>query len=221
MILSPIRRSNKNSFASCRGFTLVEVMIGMILTTILVMGMSGVWGMVSEQFFQLALRQKAVFVLHGQMERLASLYRYTNFIEDTTIHPDLANLEDIIHQTGSGNDESNAYISGLVYLETTDTDVDKDDFIQGQTLFMDYSSGTKINVVWLDRDLDITATMKWSLTPISTACYQETGNADHSNCYLLTLTLEYPYRFIENTNPVKNSMGTLETLTLQTITGRR
>ena len=61
------------------GFTLVEVMIGTVLIAILVLGLSGLWTTVNNQFLLLTLKQKAIFVLNGEMERLTALYRITNF----------------------------------------------------------------------------------------------------------------------------------------------
>ena len=75
------RRWRKPSARDVRqsGFTLIEVLIGLALTAILVLGMSGLWTTVNDQFLYLTLKQKAVFVLNGEMERLSSLHRYTNF----------------------------------------------------------------------------------------------------------------------------------------------
>ncbi|MBF0382716.1 MAG: hypothetical protein HQL69_16970 [Magnetococcales bacterium] len=213
MMLSLFKSSTNESHKSMQGFSLVDVMVGMMLTTILVTGLTGLWGMVSEEFFKLTLRQKAVFVLHGNMERVASLYRYTSFWQDnTTLHTDLSN---IIHQTGTnGTENSNLFVTGLVYRETTDASVEKDDFVEGQVLYMDYSASNDINVVWLDRELDITAKMYWTLSSISSECYID-------DCSLLTLYLEYPFRFSDLSDPVGTMWDKTETITLQTITGRR
>ena len=61
------------------GFTLIEVLIGTVLIAILVLGLSGLWTTVNNQFLFLTLKQKAIFVLNGEMERLTALYRITNF----------------------------------------------------------------------------------------------------------------------------------------------
>ncbi len=198
------------------GFTLIEVMVGMVLTGILMTGLVGLWEMVGDQFFRSTLRQKAVFVLHGHMERIAMLYRKTDFFEATqnTVHND---LDKIIHQT-TGSNLSNAYVSNLVVRETSNGNVEKyeDYFQQGQVLFMDQA--TEENIIWLDWDKNITAKIHWQMTSISdadTPCYS-------GDCYRLTLSLEYPFRFIPSTNPAAGGMwAQTETLTLQTIVGRR
>ena len=61
------------------GFTLIEVLIGTVLIAILVLGLSGLWTTVNNQFLFLTIKQKAIFVLNGEMERLSALYRFTNF----------------------------------------------------------------------------------------------------------------------------------------------
>lgn len=68
-----------------RGVTLIEVMIALVLTSILVLGLSGLWANVSRQFLFLTLKQKAVFVLNGEMERLSALYRFTDFADDDEV----------------------------------------------------------------------------------------------------------------------------------------
>ncbi len=65
-------RLNQHPFE--RGFTLIEVMVGMVLASILVMGLTSLWGVVGNQFSDLNLRQRAVFALNGEMERLSSIY---------------------------------------------------------------------------------------------------------------------------------------------------
>jgi Tfp pilus assembly protein PilV len=58
------------------GMSLVEVMVAIFITAILVMGLSSLWTRVNDQFLYLTLRQKAIFVLNGEMERLTAMIRY-------------------------------------------------------------------------------------------------------------------------------------------------
>ena len=46
------KRPNQSSQS---GFTLIEVMVGFMLTTILLLGMTGIWKMVDKQFYQVKL----------------------------------------------------------------------------------------------------------------------------------------------------------------------
>ncbi|MBF0180578.1 MAG: prepilin-type N-terminal cleavage/methylation domain-containing protein [Magnetococcales bacterium] len=198
------------------GFTLIELMVAIVLTALLVAGLTGLWGMVNEQFFQHMLRQKAVFTLHGHMERLVALYRYTAFLGDGTIHlSGFTGTTNLIHKTGVGeNDASNAFVTGLVDYKTSNTAVKKSEFELGQVLFV---ANANLDVVWLDRDLDVTAKMYWNLDKIVTALSCYSGSA----CYRLTLWLEFPFRFVEDANPVATMPGITQKISLQTLIGRR
>lgn len=56
------------------GFTLIEVMVAFALTMVLMIGMSALWTVVATQFDSLVYRQKAIFRLNGEMERLVAQY---------------------------------------------------------------------------------------------------------------------------------------------------
>lgn len=73
------RWSNARHHPRQFGFTLIEVLVGIVLTAVLVLGLSGLWTTVNDQFLYLTIKQKAIFVLNGEMERLSALYRFTNF----------------------------------------------------------------------------------------------------------------------------------------------
>jgi len=60
--------------ATQTGMTLVEVMMAMVLTAILLVGMNALWVEISREVDALVLRQKAIFRLNGEMERLTGLY---------------------------------------------------------------------------------------------------------------------------------------------------
>ena len=81
------------------GFTLIEVLIGTVLIAILVLGLSGLWTTVNNQFLFLTLKQKAIFVLNGEMERLAALYRLTDFQNDGS------NFHVVTYNDGSDGDD--------------------------------------------------------------------------------------------------------------------
>jgi prepilin-type N-terminal cleavage/methylation domain-containing protein len=73
------RRWQAHDHGRQSGFTLAEVLVGIVITSILVLGLSGLWTTVNSQFLFLSMKQKAVFVLNGEMERLSALYRFTDF----------------------------------------------------------------------------------------------------------------------------------------------
>ncbi len=62
------------------GFTLIEVMVAFALTMVLMIGMSALWTVVAAQFDSLVYRQKAIFRLNGEMERLVGLYNYSSSV---------------------------------------------------------------------------------------------------------------------------------------------
>jgi prepilin-type N-terminal cleavage/methylation domain-containing protein len=210
-------------YSKTQGFTLIEVMIGMVLTGILAMGMMGVWAMVGDQFFRSTIRQKAVFVLHGEMERLSALYRY----EDYYTGPDHSNLDYIIHQTTVlETDLSHTKFpdDDLVIRKTTDASVLDGDFVQGQILYMDYvdPAAKKINIIWIDEDRNITAKLYWEVKEVDDGATAYPCYGTSNVCYLLTLNIEYPFRFQTSLNPATNiDTWTAENMTLQTIVGGR
>ena len=61
------------------GMTLIEVMITIVLLSILVLGISGLWANVTGDFLALTTRQKAIFVLNGEMARLSALFRFNQY----------------------------------------------------------------------------------------------------------------------------------------------
>lgn len=69
-----MRRIPPHKRAAQTGMTLVEVMMAMVLTAILLVGMNALWVEISREVDALVLRQKAIFRLNGEMERLTGLY---------------------------------------------------------------------------------------------------------------------------------------------------
>lgn len=203
------------------GFTLIEVMISMILVGILVAGLSGLWAMVADQFFRITLRQKAVFVLHGHMERIAMMYRTgktMNLISTTDTyptHPTPSEDHIIFTKSGTANDSD-------PLVETV-----PGNFTEGEILYSDRggSGATREdrNVVWLDLEKNVTALLSWTLVDTSnampdTACYDESTTG--SNCQLLTLYLDYAYRFSDGGESDPSLWDRDKTLALKTIVGR-
>lgn len=61
------------------GFTLVEVMAASALLSILAICVVRAWSVFDQMSFDNMLRQKAVFVLNGEMERLARMWNTSTF----------------------------------------------------------------------------------------------------------------------------------------------
>lgn len=198
------------------GVTQIEVLIGIVLTATLVLGLVGLWTLVDEHFIRLQWRQKAVFELNAQTERIAALYRHTAFVDAAGTHAD--NGITVGRWIYRGDP---ALVTGLVATENKDTDVTSASFTERQVLFMDYpgppTSPTQTNVIWIDRDNRVTAELSWTLSDDGlnpAACW---NNA----CYRLTVSLGFPYRLVDAQGALVADLGEIETLTLQTLVGRR
>ena len=224
-----------------RGITLIEIMVGVVLTAILVLGMSGLWANVNRNFLSLTLRQKAVFVLNGEMERLAALYRFTGFAgEDATtdgyastpnerlVFPSsLTAVNQVVTSVGSDFTCDDNTCAGLVFFDANGVSANDDR-----------------NYVWLDQARDLTAQLSWRLreltdTPLgnagfpvanAVACSDGITEGDGtlesvgstSVCQELTVYIEFPFRYASATEPGSDAnIGKPETMSLITIVGRR
>lgn len=197
---------------------MIEAMIAMLLTSILAIGMIGIWGLVSEQVMQLTIRQKALFVLHGEMERVTALYRHTDFIGYVNTHTDASGAntpapEDRWIYRGVGG-----AVPDLM-LVTSSSVFDRIDEIYYEA---NGGGSTGNNYVWLDYENGVVAKIWWNLTNDNVAA----GSCYVSDCYELIFSLEYPYRFVSGsvTAPAATMTalsGGVEKLTAQTFIGRR
>lgn len=194
------------------GMTLVELMVGGAVISLLAIGMGHLWMQADDLFFRQTLRQKAIFVLHGQTERLAALVRHGkdySTVDNSSgypighVHPDGAHrvLEDAPN--------------GLVTTSMVDFTP------TGRIFYLSSAGGNAArNVVWLDQDSKLTATLSWEkVETVSTECYL-------GPCEWIRVYLDYPYRFDDGVgNPMIEPTGAMagwkETLSVMTITGRR
>ncbi len=203
------------------GVTQIEVLVGMMLTGILALGLSGLWAVVDEQFFHLQLRQKAIFLLNAETERISALYRYSNFANAAGVHADSGNTEGRWIYRG---DPTNVF--ALVRTETRDIDVTTDSFDEGEILYMGYAgqplSPSHVNVIWLDKAHSITALLEWQLSKTdSLGGNTLTSNCYNDSCFGLEVRLTYPYRLEAGTGPAEETMGKVETVRIRTLVGRR
>ncbi|MDP7054754.1 MAG: hypothetical protein QGI61_11365, partial [Alphaproteobacteria bacterium] len=91
------------------GMTLIEVLVGIVMTAILVLGLTGVWTTVGSEFLFLTVKQKTIFVLNGEMERLTSLFRYTDF----TLNGDYGQ---VTYSSNSQGDEFSGTVDQTRYI---------------------------------------------------------------------------------------------------------
>lgn len=219
---------NRHRRSDEQGYLLVEVLAAMTILSILVLGLANLWSVMGGLSFSQLLRQKAVFALNGEMERLNWLYTTSSFGAGTRLatsgYPTLANV------AGSG--------SRLVY-DTTSTNasfvVTSSASLQASNSAV-WETGTGANTrnyVWLDQDRGILAQLSWSELPMSQCgnaggnatspctCYAFSGSGNvNGNCLQLLLVLNYPFT-IQGGVAGQMPGQTLKTLTLRTIVGRR
>ena len=227
------------------GFTLIEVMVGFVLVFVLMLGLNALWTQVGAQFDDLVYRQKAIFRLNGEMERLTAQYNSGTAIATAGDNHTLnvpANAGSFISTlTGSGSTAGSPPepASRLIYgtasspgfvLDSTvsanlasfvtaipanDVGTATRDTYRYVLYFKD--TGTPLasrNVVWLDRSRKVVAQLSWDLYQVSTSCYS-------GDCNLLTVYIDYPFRFNTTAGTYAPIPGTpVETITAQTLVGR-
>jgi prepilin-type N-terminal cleavage/methylation domain-containing protein len=224
------------AFHRQQGLTLIEVLITLVLLSILVVGLTGLWSNVSEHFLSLTIRQKAVFVLNGEMARLSALYRFANFRGDTQetdnsdsppaqqyinlgvdreIYPltsaSAAVVGDIVTQDGPTFACGDSDCAALILYDSNGPDTDDDR-----------------NYVWIDQARNITGRLSWEAKQEAGNCSDGTiaGAGDSPEgtepCEVLTVYLEFPFRFVDGTIPdAPAGFGKIHQMSLMTIVGRR
>lgn len=223
-----------------QGLTLIEILVTLILLSIMVFGLTGLWSTVSGHFLSLTLRQKAVFVLSGEMDRLSALYRFTNFGADAPNSDDSASppeqqYGDPVPRNIFPLTSTNApVVNSIVTQDTATFDCGINDC--AARVFHDANGAGSNNdriYVWIDQARKITGRLSWHLENpeevtnfalcsdgVSTGDGTTLGGT--SPCQVLTVFLEYPYRFVDGTTPdAETGFGKIHQLSLKTIVGRR
>jgi prepilin-type N-terminal cleavage/methylation domain-containing protein len=209
-----------------RGYSLFEVMAASIVLSVFILGVGSLYTRASVTVGDVVTRQKAMFVLNAEMERLTTLYFYTNFgvagpgATDTYESAPLARLiypaSVAAYVPGAGNDFMAANAAAFA----------ANDFlvwrVAGGTANLDRT------YVWIDRTRNVMGRLSWATTDIVTPscfgddceCFGYSGTAfSESWCKILTLYIEYPYYFVAATGTVITP-SRVNTMTLKTIVGR-
>jgi prepilin-type N-terminal cleavage/methylation domain-containing protein len=225
------------------GLTLVEVMVGMLLVGILLVGTNTLWVVVANQFDALSLRQQAILRLDGEMARLVEVYGDSAVTVETTTVTDYAiaapnasasyistPASRLIHNTGGGaQDYVVAFAGAANFRATVLANGSNAGQVMSPIYYFDAGVGVVTsddrNLIWLDRDRNIVGQLSWSLTPIigTDLAARDCGAA---SCNVLTLYLDYPFRFDVTVDPLATAQSEIsgapvETITLQTIVGHR
>jgi prepilin-type N-terminal cleavage/methylation domain-containing protein len=214
-----------------RGFSLLEVMFASMILSVFILGLGGFWYTASTRVSDVVLKQKAIFVLNAEIERLTALYVYTNFASDffngplaTVGYDGLSTIPTtrLIYPGNLGAYASSNYITTSAATFSTGSE-----FLVWQTTsFLPWLDRT---YVWIDKSRNIVGRLSWVAANInvSSPCI---GNTDCScqrfdnvsttggRCQTLDVYLEYPYRFV-STGSV-TAPAQLQTISLKTIVGR-
>jgi hypothetical protein len=205
-------------------------MFASTILSIFILGIGGFWYQASSRVSDLVLRQKAIFVLSGELERIAALYVFTAFPTDLAHGP--------VTTTGYNDGLASLPATRLIYPSNVSA------FATNNYVTTTYAtfSGNQFYVmlqsnllpslnrtyVWIDKSRNIVGRLSWMTTDISVvSCIQaadcscqRSDNLSTSGgvCKQLDAYLEYPYRIDSSGNITPPA--TLETLSLRTIVGR-
>ncbi|MGI3777525.1 MAG: type IV pilus modification PilV family protein [Janthinobacterium lividum] len=167
------------------GFTLIEVMAASAVLSAVVLCSVRSWAVVDQMSLDLQLRQKAVFALNGEAERLTKLYTAGGFSSPGAKASGPGTL-----QTVSG--PSYVAIAGitgsstrLVYATTTTGPAFDTTSVSGfasptssDSALWIYGSGTSTqDFVWLDRPRSIMARLSWVSCPVSASSVSVSNTA--------------------------------------------
>lgn len=226
-----------------QGFTLVEVMIGIVLTAILTLGLTGLWAMAADNFLDAARRQKAIFALNNEVERFVAINSRV-YIEGVA-----KDSGDTFQRTTTPNEE-NIWDTTLTKGNFVTTGPD---FTPEQVLYVGSGSATDRNLVWLDQGDGIVGSIHWiwgrycagqpgcpdtnppdlglsngrTYVAIEKAaeCHSNDGSGTES-CNYLVFYIRYPYRYDTSTGTLTPTPGSsdesdLQEIELHTVVGLR
>jgi prepilin-type N-terminal cleavage/methylation domain-containing protein len=212
---------------SQRGFTLFEAMAASVVLSIFILGIGSLYYTASGRTADLVARQKAVFVLNAEMERLSTLYAYTSFgvagPAATDSYDGLTAARLIYPATTTG------YMgAGNEFVEASGAN-----FAAGSEFLVWRKSGASSNLdrtyVWIDKDRNLLGRLSWTSTNIVvTACWGDDDDCEclgyggvqgsEDWCRVIELFIEYPYHYAAPDTVIAPS--NLQTVTLKTIVGR-
>ncbi|MES2474086.1 MAG: hypothetical protein V4601_14735 [Pseudomonadota bacterium] len=208
-----------------RGFMLIDIMSAAVVLSIFIVGIGAFWITADRQVNELVLRQKAVLVANGELERLSVIYNHTSF---GALGP----------VTTTGYEASVFPTTRLVYPNSLDPTYTSggDDYVTTSSATFAGSepkvwvrsqllSSLNRSYVWISKSEGVMARLSWVSTDISPSpcttgscvCRSFLGIGTGS-CRRISLFVEYPYRLVSGA-PVAGSR--LESVTLSTIVGRR
>jgi prepilin-type N-terminal cleavage/methylation domain-containing protein len=215
-----------------RGFSLLEVMFASTILSVIILGVGGFWYAANSHVADLVLKQKAIFVLNAEVERLTALYVFTGFATDpangpvtTTGYDGLPALptkrliypSDLTSFMGAGNNfvttSAGTFPTGSEFLVWTNSNI---------------LPALNRTYVWIDKNRNLVGRLSWVATDIVVSSCIQTADCscqrfdnlslNGGRCQRLDVYLEYPYRFA--TSGTVTAPTQLQTISVGTIVGR-
>jgi prepilin-type N-terminal cleavage/methylation domain-containing protein len=213
-----------------RGFSLIEVMFASMILSVIILGVGGFWYAASSRVADLVLKQKAIYVLNAEVERLTALYVFTGLATHATDNPvtttgydgvgpftRLVYPSDLTTFMGAGNNfvttSANTFATGSEFLIWDN---------------LGFLSALNRMYVWIDKSRNIVGRLSWVDTPINIgSCIQaadcscqrfDNQDLTGGRCRRLDIYLEYPYRFA--ISGTVTAPAQLQTISIKTIAGR-
>lgn len=212
------------------GFSLLEVMFASMILSVIILGVGGFWYAANSRVADLVLKQKAIFVLNAEVERLTALYVFTGFATDPANNPvtttgyngvgpftRLVYPIDLTSFMGGGGNfvttSANTFSTGSEFLIWDN---------------LGFLSSLNRTYVWIDKNRNLVGRLSWVDTPINIgSCIQDNDcscqrfdnqSLNGGRCRRLDVYLEYPYRFA--VSGTVTAPAQLETISIKTIAGR-
>lgn len=212
-------RSRRKS--SQTGHTLLEVMFASVVLSIFVLAMGSVWHTARTNADALVVRQKAIFVLNSEMERLSALYNRTTFGVLGPVSTNGYTPTNILPAT-----RLSYPLPLLSYVAQPFTTMSLATFNASDFNIWLHDSGSGLYAyVWIDRGRGVAGRLSWTTSNIIPAVCTAPGSCScmgfsgllSDNCRNLNLYLEYPYRIASD--GTVTTQGQLQTLSLKTMVG--
>ena len=219
-------------------------MAASVLLSILVLCLVNGWAALDQLSFDVLLRQKAIFVLNGEMERTSALYAKTSF--GASVSQDTQNYTANPGIINSGSRITYASATAAVNFTVTTMNAFTAPASPDTLVWLYGTQSPPLNYVWLDRSRGLLARLSWSSCDVtdqtSSACWVTGGKPKPSTktalcygygggngvCDLITMFLDYPYVLVAGVpTPLVRGVATAgatapaTTLTLSTVVGRR
>lgn len=196
-------------------FTLIEVIVAMFIVSILLLGVITTLDVVDKMYFNIFLKQRAIYTLNSQTERLTSLYRWCS---PNIFEPPADNDGNIIYTSsafanaaGCSTNNNSFIISNIAGFNSWEA--------------VYYNNISNYNAVFIDKDKQIAAKLWWNKVTVNQCglCNNEIGctNLATSDAICLIIHLRYPYRWTANGIIIDTNLDSQpKDITIQTIVAR-